>query len=100
MEEIPVIPFGEGSGVVGGAIPTRGGIIIDIKKMDKIIEINDKNLEVRVQPGINLMNLERMLNKEGYTMGHSPQSNLFIALLWEVTSPLVQRDNFLQNMGR
>jgi FAD/FMN-containing dehydrogenases len=42
--------------------------------MDKILEINDKNLEVRVQPGINLMNLERMLNKEGYTMGHSPQS--------------------------
>jgi len=74
IEEIPVIPFGEGSGVVGGAIPTRGGIIIDIKKMDKILEINDKNLEVRVQPGINLMNLERMLNKEGYTMGHSPQS--------------------------
>ena len=34
-EEIPVIPFGEGSGVVGGAIPVKGGIIVDMKKMKR-----------------------------------------------------------------
>ncbi len=72
--EIPVVPFGEGSGVVGAALPVVGGIVVDMKKMDKIIEINDANLTVTAQTGINGMNLERELNHAGYTMGHIPQS--------------------------
>ncbi|MFW9867929.1 MAG: FAD-binding oxidoreductase [Candidatus Thorarchaeota archaeon] len=74
QEKIPVIPYGEGSGVVGGAIPIRGGIIIDMKKFSKIHEINDKNLTVTVETGTNGMNLERYLNSKGYTCGHIPQS--------------------------
>jgi alkyldihydroxyacetonephosphate synthase len=71
---MPIIPFGEGSGVLGGAIPVHGGIIVDMKKMDHIISIQDENLTATVQSGINGMNLERTLNHEGYTMGHIPQS--------------------------
>ncbi len=74
QEGIPVTPFAEGSGVVGGAIPIYGGIIIDMKKFNKILEINDKNLTVSVETGINGMNLERYLNEKGYTCGHIPQS--------------------------
>ncbi|MBU7033304.1 MAG: FAD-binding oxidoreductase [Theionarchaea archaeon] len=73
-QHIPVIPFGEGSGVLGGVVPVYGGIIVDMKKMDSILAINDTNLTVTVQSGINGMNLERTLNHEGYTMGHIPQS--------------------------
>ncbi|MFX1408535.1 MAG: FAD-binding oxidoreductase, partial [Promethearchaeota archaeon] len=73
-EKIPVIPFAEGSGVVGGAIPIYGGIILDLKKFNKIIGLNDKNLTVTAQTGINGMNLERYLNSKGYTCGHIPQS--------------------------
>ncbi|MHA1293796.1 MAG: FAD-binding oxidoreductase [Promethearchaeota archaeon] len=73
-EKIPITPYAEGSGVVGGAIPIFGGIIIDMKKFNKIIEINDKNLTVTVETGINGMNLERYLNEKGYTCGHIPQS--------------------------
>lgn len=73
-ENIPVTPYAEGSGVVGGAIPVKGGIIIDMKKLNKIIEINDKNLTVTVETGVNGMNLERYLNAKGYTSGHIPQS--------------------------
>ena len=80
QEKIPVIPYGEGSGVVGGAIAIRGGIIIDMKKFNKILEINDKNLTVTAQTGINGMNLERYLNAKGYTTGHIPQS-LYISSL-------------------
>ncbi|MFX1469954.1 MAG: FAD-binding oxidoreductase, partial [Promethearchaeota archaeon] len=72
QENIPVIPYGEGSGVVGGAIPVYGGIIIDMKKFNKILNINDKNLTVTVESGINGMNLERYLNAQGYTHGHIP----------------------------
>jgi len=80
QEKIPVIPYGEGSGVVGGAIPVRGGIIIDMKKFNKLLKINDKDLTVTVETGINGMNLERMLNAKGYTSGHIPQS-LYISSL-------------------
>ncbi|MFW9946608.1 MAG: FAD-binding oxidoreductase [Candidatus Odinarchaeota archaeon] len=73
-EKIPVIPYGEGSGVVGGAIPVYGGIIVDMKKFNKILEINKKDLTVTVETGINGMNLERYLNAKGYTSGHIPQS--------------------------
>ncbi|MFX0180046.1 MAG: FAD-binding oxidoreductase [Candidatus Hodarchaeota archaeon] len=73
-EKIPVIPYGEGSGVVGGAIPIYGGIIVDMKMFNKILEINDKDLTVTVETGINGMNLERYLNAKGYTSGHIPQS--------------------------
>lgn len=72
--EIPVIPFGEGSGVVGGILPVFGGIIIDMKKFDKIIEINDMNLTATIQTGKNGMNIERELNDQGFTLGHIPQS--------------------------
>ena len=75
-EKIPVIPYAEGSSVVGGSIPICGGIIIDMKKFNKVLEINDENLTVTAQTGINGMNLERYLNAKGYTSGHIPQSQL------------------------
>jgi alkyldihydroxyacetonephosphate synthase len=73
-EVLPVIPFGEGSGVLGGAVPIKGGIVVDMKRMNSVKKINRMNLTATVQPGINGMNLERTLHKEGYTMGHIPQS--------------------------
>ena len=74
LEKIPVIPYAEGSGVVGGAIPIYGGIILDMKKFNKIVDISEKNLTVTAQAGINGMNLERFLEAKGYTTGHIPQS--------------------------
>ena len=53
QEKVPIIPFAEGSGVVGGAMPIYGGIILDLKKFNKIIELNDKNLTITAQTGIN-----------------------------------------------
>ena len=73
-EKIPVVPFAEGSGVVGGAMAIRGGIILDMKKFNKFLDINDKDLTVTVEAGVNGMNLERYLNANGYTGGHIPQS--------------------------
>ncbi|MBD3188097.1 FAD-binding protein [Candidatus Bathyarchaeota archaeon] len=74
MREIPVVPFGEGSGVVGAAIPVRGGIVVDMKRFNKIMDINDSNLTVTVQSGMNGKELERALEQEGYLIGHVPQS--------------------------
>lgn len=73
-EHIPVIPYGGGSGVMGGTVPVSGGIIVDMKRMDAVDDIDDEGLMVTAQTGINGMNFERHLNRHGYTLGHIPQS--------------------------
>ena len=49
---IPVCPRGAGSGLSGGAVPIKGGIALDLKNMNKIIEINARDLTVTVEPGV------------------------------------------------
>ncbi len=71
---IPVIPFGGGSGTQGGALPIYGGIMIDLKRLDKIIEIDEKSLTVTAQGGIILSQLEWTLNERGLTLPHYPAS--------------------------
>jgi alkyldihydroxyacetonephosphate synthase len=71
---IPVIPWGGGSGSQGGALSTYGGIILDTKRLDKIIEIDEKSLTVTAQAGINGTQLEWALNEKGLTLPHYPAS--------------------------
>jgi len=70
----PVIPFGAGGGVMGGIVPVYGGICIDLKRLNRIISIDEQSLLVSVQAGMNGGNLEERLNFHGYTLGHQPQS--------------------------
>jgi len=58
-EQIPVTPRGLGTGVTGGSIPIYGGILLSLEMMDKIIEIDPKNLMVKTQPGVNTGRLQK-----------------------------------------
>lgn len=71
---IPVIPFGGGSGVCGGTLPLKGGMIVDCKRMSKILRIDELSLTVSAESGIIGEDLERELNRKGYTTGHFPSS--------------------------
>lgn len=71
---IPIVPRGGGAGDSGGTLALERGILVDMKKMDKVVKINKKSLTVRVQPGILQKHLEEYLNKNGYTMNHFPAS--------------------------
>ncbi|WP_253276545.1 FAD-binding oxidoreductase [Thermococcus sp. EP1] len=71
--DIPIYTYGGGSGVLGGAIPEQGGIVVDMKKM-RSIKLHEENLLVEVEAGTNGYYLEKYLNKKGYTLGHFPQS--------------------------
>jgi alkyldihydroxyacetonephosphate synthase len=72
--KIPVTPYGEGSGTLGGAIPLKGGISLDLKRMNKICAIDETNLQVTVESGLNGAHYEEQLNRNGYSGGHFPQS--------------------------
>jgi alkyldihydroxyacetonephosphate synthase len=72
---IPVIPYGGGSGTQGGALPTYGGIIVDTKRLNKIIEIDEKSLTVTAEAGIIGTQLEWALNEKGLTLPHYAASS-------------------------
>lgn len=72
--KIPVIPFGEGSGALGGTVPLEGGIMIDLKRMNRLRDLDETNQMVTVESGMNGARYEEELNKAGYTGGHFPQS--------------------------
>ena len=71
---IPVIPWGGGSGSQGGALSIYGGIILDTKRMNRIIEIDERSLTVTAQAGINGAQLEWAVNEKGLMLPHYPAS--------------------------
>ncbi len=73
-ESVPVVPFGCGSGVCGGTAPLEGGVILDMKRMNRIISLDKNSLIAKVQTGIIGEILERELQYRGFTLGHFPSS--------------------------
>ena len=49
---IPVTPRGAGTGLSGGALPVKGGVVLSVERMNEIIEIDTHNLQATVQPGV------------------------------------------------
>ncbi|RXI55112.1 2-hydroxy-acid oxidase [Clostridium tetani] len=54
---IPVVPRGSGTGLVGASVPIYGGIMINLTKMNKILELDEENLTLTVEPGVLLMEI-------------------------------------------
>lgn len=73
-EKIPITSKGGGTGMMGGCVPKYGGISMDMRKMDKILEVNEENLYVVVQPGITNLRLNEELAELGYLGPHDPGS--------------------------
>jgi len=68
------MPYGAGSGVLGGAIPLAGEVAIDLKRMNRILDLNETDGTVTVQCGMNGGQFEDALAARGWTGGHLPQS--------------------------
>ena len=73
-ENVPLIPWGGGSGIVGGALAVCGGVTVDFKQMNRILHVDRTSHMARVQPGIVMQILENQLNDIGFTCAHYPQS--------------------------
>ncbi|MBX7148811.1 FAD-binding oxidoreductase [bacterium] len=78
--QIPIIPYGGGSGVCGGTLPIYGGMIIDLKKMNRILKVDTQNMLVEAECGILQKVFEDELNRRGFTLGHTPSSILCASL--------------------
>jgi glycolate oxidase len=71
---VPIVPRAAGTGLADGAMPLRRGIVIDIKRMRDIVEIDEENMTVTVQPGINMLELNKVLQPLGLWYPDDPAS--------------------------
>jgi glycolate oxidase len=72
---IVIVPRGAGSGFTGGALPSSGGIVLGFEKhMNKILEIDMKNMVAIVQPGVINMDLQRAVEEVGLFYPPDPAS--------------------------
>ncbi|XP_077996560.1 putative D-lactate dehydrogenase, mitochondrial [Glandiceps talaboti] len=63
--DLPMIPFGTGTGLEGGVSSTQNSVCVDLTKMDEIVELNSEDFDVTVQPGITRNALNRYLRDQG-----------------------------------
>jgi len=71
---IPLIPYGGGTGLTGAASSVKGGLAVDLLKMDRIVDVSVEDRTVKVEAGTILANLDMELNREGLLLGHDPYS--------------------------
>ena len=69
---IPVTPRGQGTGLVGGAVPLHGGILLDLSGMNRIIELDEDNLTLTLEPGVLLMEVVKYVEERGFLYPPDP----------------------------
>ncbi len=70
--KIPVTVRGAGTGLVGACVAVKGGILLDMSKMNRIIELDKTNLTLRVEPGVLLLDIYEHVEKEGLFYAPDP----------------------------
>jgi len=74
QEKFTIVPRGAGTSLAGLAVPERGGLIMDMGRMDKILEINIEDRLVVVQPGVVYADLDKKLSPHGFSFPPDPAS--------------------------
>jgi FAD/FMN-containing dehydrogenase len=72
--ELPVVPFAGGTGMGGGVVAWKGGIMVETKGMNKVLEIDPDNMSVTVQAGITIWEVNEKLAPFGLWLPHQPES--------------------------
>jgi FAD/FMN-containing dehydrogenase len=71
-EHLPIVELGGGTGLMGGARTIRPGLVLDMRDMNRILEVNREDRTVRVQAGAVLEDVDDALRREGLMLGHDP----------------------------
>jgi glycolate oxidase len=71
---IPVTPRGAGHGYVGGCVPIRGGIVLSLERLNRILDINASDFVTVVQPGVNTQHLQDVVERRGLFYPPDPAS--------------------------
>lgn len=74
QQQVPVVPYGGGSGVFGAAAPIEDGIILSMDRMHSVLDLSREDNTGRFQPGVVLEDAASSLNNSGMVLGHDPWS--------------------------
>lgn len=69
---VPYVARGTGTGISGAAIPTHGGLVIEMARMNRVLEIDLENRLAVVEPGVINQDLKRLLAEHGYSYTYVP----------------------------
>jgi glycolate oxidase len=72
--EVPIVARGAGTGIAGGAVPARGGLVISTTRMKRILEINRANRCAVVEPGVLNLDLSHAAEPYGLFFAPDPSS--------------------------
>ncbi|EJY54427.1 FAD linked oxidase domain-containing protein [Alicyclobacillus hesperidum URH17-3-68] len=78
QNQVPIVPFGAGSGLEGHVIPVHGGISLDVTRMNRILEIRPNDFLVCVEPGVTRQALNDALRPYGLFFPVDPGANATI----------------------
>ena len=76
--DIPLTPWGAGTSTEGNPVPTRGGLVVNMNRMDKILEIRPEDLQADVQPGLPRNELNRRTGRHGLFFPPDPGADATI----------------------
>src|SRR5262245_57534309 len=71
---VPLVPRGGGTGYTGGAVPLRGGVVLSLERMNRILEIDEDNLVAVVEPNVVTADLQAAVEKAGLFYPPDPAS--------------------------
>jgi glycolate oxidase len=71
---VPVVPRGAGTGYTGGAVPVRGGVVLSLERMNRILEIDEANLVAVVEPNVITGDLQDAVERVGLFYPPDPAS--------------------------
>jgi glycolate oxidase len=72
--KIPIVPRGSGTNLCAGTCPTEGGIVLLFKHMNQILEIDEENLTITVQPGVITLDMINAVEQKGLFYPPDPSS--------------------------
>lgn len=73
--KIPLTPFGAGTSIEGNALPVKGGISLDLTRMNKILQVNESDFDCVVEPGVQREELNEFLRDKGLFFPIDPGAN-------------------------
>lgn len=79
-ERVPIVPRGAGSGLSGGATAIDGCIVLSLARMDRVLEMDARDLTARVQPGVITGDLDRQARSLGLCYPPDPSSRDFCTI--------------------
>jgi glycolate oxidase len=74
-EKLIVVPRGAGSGMTGGAVPVKGGLVMVTSRMNRILKIDENNFFLRVQPGVIVSDIHKAVEEKGLFYPPDPASS-------------------------